>query len=152
SQDEVARILPLLRRAGMGPFRFLRDNPPFSEVPLDVAPSAIFLAHWDGRTVHVTGVDPQVTFTLPHPRPVAGIRIRDSHHNRQGAPARFQMTWKGLGASRYSDQDRYANWYLPTGDDKETTVWVDDIIDQFRIQPDNQPCEFRIDEIVLLVP
>ena len=152
NHDEVARLLPLLRSAGFGPFRYLRDNPPLVAVRLPVEPTELSLVRWDGHTAHVNGVDPQITFTLPSPRYVAGIRIRYSHHNPQKAPARFQLTWKHPGQLEYTSDQRYACWFQPTGEGRVTTVWVDDTVDQFRIQPDNQPCEFQIDEIVLLVP
>jgi hypothetical protein len=152
SQDEVARVLPKLRDARWGSFGSLRDSPSFRETPLPLVPTRLFLARWDGSTAHVTGVDPQITFTLPKPAPVAGIRIKYAHANRQGAPARFQLSWKRPGQPNYNDAERYTNWTLPTGAGRETTVWVDDVLEQFRIQPDNQPCEFRIDKITLLEP
>ena len=150
SQDEAARFLPILRRAGIGPFGSLRADPPFRETRWPLEPTSVSLARWEGTTAHVTGVDPQITFKLPGPRPVAGIRIKYSHANSQGAPGRFQLAWKRPDQPGYSDERRYANWNLPTGEGKETTIWIDDTLDQFRIQPDNQPCEFRIDEIVIL--
>jgi hypothetical protein len=152
SQDEVSRLLPILRDARFGPFRALRDSPGFREVPLALEPTRVYLARWEGTTAHVTGVDPQITFTLARPGPVAGIRIDYAHSNRQGAPARFQLSWKRPGQASYTDAQRYTNWILPTGSGRETTVWIDDVLEQFRIQPDNQPCEFRFDQITLLEP
>jgi hypothetical protein len=149
-QDEVCRFLPILRQAGLGPFGPLRDSPSFRSTSLPVRPSHVYLARWEGNTAHVTGVDPQITFTLARPRPVAGIRIRYAHHNLQGAPARFQLSWRGPGQAEYTETQRYASWNLPTGERKETTIWIDDVLAQLRIQPDNQRCEFRIDEITLL--
>jgi hypothetical protein len=151
-QDEVVRILPILRDAGLGPFGYLRDSPPLHSTALPLRPSHLYLARWEGNTAQVTGVDPQITFTLARPGPVAGVRIRYAHRNRQGAPARFQLSWKRPGQDEYTSTQRYANWNLPTGEGKETTIWIDDVVAQFRIQPDNQRCQFRIDEITLLEP
>lgn len=36
--------------------------------------------------------------------------------------------------------------------DRTLTVWVDATIDQFRLYPDDAPCEFRLSRIELLVP
>ena len=152
SQDEASRLMPILRKAGVGPFGALIDDPPFRQTRLPLAPVALQSVRWEGTTAHATGVDPQVTFALPSPRYVAGIRIKYSHANRQGAPARFQATWKGPGQDDHADDRRHADWNLPTGSDRETTIWVDAVLDRFRIQPDNQPCDFRFDEIVLLEP
>jgi hypothetical protein len=82
---------------------------------------------------------------------IAGIRVRYAHKNLQGAHARFNLSWKRTGQAAYGDQQRFANWTLPTGEGRETTIWIDDVVEQFRIQPDNQRGEFRIDEITLLV-
>jgi hypothetical protein len=150
SQDDILRLMPTLRTARVGPFSKLRDSPTFHETSLPITPIRVALARWDGKTAHVTGVDPQITFALAPPRPIAGIRINYSHSNRQGAPARFNLSWKRPGQSGYTPAQRYANWTLPTGEGRATTVWVDDIVEHFRIQPDNQPCEFRIDKITVL--
>ena len=153
SQDEAARLLPVLRRGRVGPFAALRDDPPFREAPLPLTPARTDLATWDAATstARVTGVAPQITFRVDPPRPVAGLRIRYSHSNGTGTPARFQLTWKRHGDAEYSDARRYANWSQPTGDGV-TTIWIDDVLAEFRIQPDNQPGVFRIDQIVLLEP
>ena len=75
SQDEVARLLPLLRRGRVGPFAALRDDPPFRDIPLPLSPSRLELARWDAgtSTAQVTGVAPQITFRVDPPRPVAGL-------------------------------------------------------------------------------
>ena len=136
----------------MGPFGALRDSPVFRETPLPLTPTHVTLGRWDGKIFHVTGVDPQITFTLTPPRRIAGIRIDYSHSNRQGAPARFNLSWRRPGQAGYSAARRYANWNLPTGAGRSTTVWIDDTVELFRIQPDNQPCDFGIDQITLLEP
>jgi len=154
SQDEFTRLIPMLRRTRVGPFRFLRDDPPFLEVPLSVVPAALSLARWDAATstAHVTGVDPHLTYRLPAPRRAAGVRISYSHANADGAPARFQFDWRRPGQAAYPATQRSSNWALPTGKDRQTTVWFDDILAEFRIQPDNQPCDFQIGEILVICP
>ena len=62
------------------------------------------------------------------------------------------MRWRGLDQLPASPDRVYANWNLPTGRDRTTTVWVGETIREFRVQPDNQPCEFRIESITLLIP
>ena len=114
-------------------------------------PSHLYLARWEGNTAFISGVDPQITFPLPRPGAVAGIRIRYAHKNRQGSRAQFQLSWRRPGQAQYTTSQRYVNWNLPTGE-RETTIWIDDLLQEFRIQPDNQQGEFRIDEITLLEP
>lgn len=151
-QDRAARLLPILRAGRVGPFADLRDDPPLRAERLPPEPVELRQVRWDAGTAEVVNVDPQITFALPAPRYVAGIRIRYDHANPQGAPARFQLTWKGPGQGGYADDRRFAHWNLPTGAGRETTVWVDAVIDRFRVQPDNQPGRFRIRGIDLLEP
>ena len=148
--DELSRFLPIMRQGKLGPFESLRIPPDFRSSVLPVKSARLHMVRWEGNTVHVTGVDPQIIYALSKPRMVAGIRIRYAHKNAQGAPARFQLAWKRPDQADYLEAQRYAQWNLPTGEGRETTIWIDDLIEQFRIQPDNQPCEFRIDEINLL--
>jgi hypothetical protein len=152
SQDEVARLLPLLRRTSVGPFGSLRNDPPFVEVPLPAKPTELSLARWDAATstAQITGVDPQLKYVLPSPRHVAGVRIQYSHANAASAPARFRFAWKRPGQPDYLAAQGSSNWELPTGNHLVTTVWIDDDLSEFRIQPDNQRCEFHIDKITLL--
>ncbi len=152
SHDGASRLLPIMRAGKIGPFAGLRDDPPFREVALPVDPVGSSLVRWDGATAQITGVDPQITFALPKPRYVAGIRLDYSHANPQGGPARFQLAWKNSSDRGYGEDRRYANWNLPTGTDQRTTIWIDAVIDRFRVQPDNQPGSFRFGGITLLIP
>lgn len=150
--DEAARFLPILRAAGLGPFGDLRPDPPFREAEIPVTPTYLSMARWTGDTAESTGVDPWLTYNLPAPRAVAGIRLDYSHANPAGGPARFVLTWKVPGQVGESESRRAAIWDLPTGPHRQTTIWVDETIAGFRIQPDNQPCTFRVERITLLEP
>ncbi|ODU01342.1 MAG: hypothetical protein ABS79_01880 [Planctomycetes bacterium SCN 63-9] len=156
SQDELARLLPKLRKGRLGPFRQLRDDPPHRGVSIPVTPTALQLADWDRATstAHIKGVDPQLVYRLASPRPVLGVRIGYSHSTPDRSPARFQLTWLRPGQSSYNNlpAQRYALWTLPTGSHRQTTVWIDDVVQEFRIQPDNQPCDFQVESIMLLEP
>jgi hypothetical protein len=152
SQDELGDFLRMLRRARIGLFSHLRDDPGFREVRISPVPSSLIQAKWDGETAQVTNVDPYLIYELPEVRDVCGVRLRYSHSNRDGGPARFKMTWSQDGRADVPSNQRYSNWTMPTGDDRETTVWVGDRVKRIRIQPDNQVCRFRVLELVLLVP
>ena len=154
SQDDLAAMLPLLRRARVGPFRTLGDDLPMEEIRLSPAPTALSLARWDPKTetIEVTGVDPWATYALDRRRQVVGIRIRYDHDNSMGIPARFKLDWRRSDQPGYPSDQSDNRWTLPTGPDRETTVWIDEPIDAFRIQPDNRPCRFRIRALTLLVP
>ena len=151
SQEALHESLGMLRQAGIGRFRSLQDDPPFQEIPVERSPAEVRLARWNQGEVEVTGPDPWVTFDLPSPTPVCGIRLHYSHASPEGAPARFRIAWRRGEDRGFPPDQRYANWNLPTGANRSTTIWVDDVVSQFRIQPDNRPCRFSISELTLLV-
>ncbi len=152
SQDQLLQSMMMLHRAGIPPYRDLRGNPPFREVEVPLPPARVSLLEWEGDTAHVTGVDPWLTFVLPESRYVAGIRIRYSHSNATRTSSHFKIGWMRPGQSAFPGGQGYENWALPTGPARESTVWPGETIGAFRIQPDNQPCEFRISGLTLLVP
>ena len=119
---------------------------------MPLAPADVRLGRWENGTAHITGVDPSIHFILPEAVPVAGIRIVYTHANRVGGPARFVFLWTSGGHQPPTPTQRYANWALPTGSNRTTTIWVGDTVKEFWIQPDNQPCEFTIVKLDLLVP
>lgn len=152
SQDILTETFPSLRDARLGIFRDLRPDPAFREVEVSVTPTNVRLARWEGDTAHVTGVDPELTYVLPNERYVAGIRLGYAHANPAATPARFRMSWRRSGSASASPDASFSNWNLPTGPGRTTTIWIGDVIREFRIQPDDQPCTFRIESITLLVP
>jgi hypothetical protein len=151
SQEALHESLGMLRQAGIGRFRSLHDDPPFQQIPVERSPAEIRLARWNEGELEVTGPDPWVTFDLPSPTPVCGIRLDYSHASPEGAPARFRIAWRRGEDRGFPPDQQYANWNLPTGANRSTTIWVDDFVSQFRIQPDNRPCRFSISELTLLV-
>jgi hypothetical protein len=152
SQDELQAHLSALRRHGVGQFGALQENPAFQEISIPPKPDALDQALWENGTAKTTGSDAHLLFDLPDTRYVAGIRLRYSHANRQGTPAHFQLSWRRDDRTAFGPDRRYAIWFQPTGPDRTTTIWIDDTVKQIRIQPDNQPTEFRIAELTLLVP
>ncbi len=151
SQEYLHEAMPAMRKAGMGPFRLLRADPEFQERAVPLSPSEVMMAQWKDGRVEVKGSDPWIRFDLPDPVHVCGIRIRYSHANPDGTPARFRIAWRGPGQREYPPEQQYSNWNFPTGDDNVTIVWVDDVVSQMKIQPDNRPCRFAISELTLLV-
>lgn len=149
SHEELARLMPILRDARIAPFDRLVHDPPMREIPVTVAPARVMIQGSNGD-YQVTGVDPHLIYVLPEPRMVCGIRFRYSHRNEAGSSAHFQCLWRDTKAP--GPGGRYFLWYLPTGEDRRMTVWTDAVLDEIRIQPDNQRCDFRISDLVLLVP
>ena len=152
SQDELRKSMLMLHESKIRPYRDLRMDPTFREVEVPLTPSKVTLLRWSDGVARAFGVDPWLTFQLPQPQYVAGLRIRYSHSNPTRTSSHFKAAWGRVDQPEFPKEQTYANWSLPTGPDRETTVWIGDTIGAFRIQPDNQPCEFRISGLTLLVP
>ena len=152
SQDEVAGVLAMLREARVGIFGSITPDPAFREIAVPVTPTRLRLARWENGKAIVVGFDPELHYALPEARLVAGIRLRYSHANRAGEPARFRVRWASAAGGAYEPERQYSNWLLPTGKDLVTTIWIADLVQEFEVQPDNQRCEFAVHELTLLVP
>ena len=103
SEDLVSDYMPLLRRAGVGAFKHLRDDPPFREVPVPLVPSGTKDLRWEGGTAHGSGPGSYVDFALPADLDVGGIRIRYLHSNPKGTPP---SSWSTGGAETSRDSRR----------------------------------------------
>jgi hypothetical protein len=165
-QDMLIDYMPLLRRAGVGAFRSLRDDPPFRKVPVLIEPVEWAQATWDPATkiAHLTGQSPSVVFDLGEDRYVDGIRIKYRHSNPSGTAPCVTLYWKRGDQEHFSEQQSYRNY--PTGDranwekgtwlrldDPETTmtVWLCDTVMQINLAPDIRPGTFHFVELVLLL-
>jgi hypothetical protein len=150
SQRAMHDYLDMLRDAKVGKFGRIRPDPTFREKPIELHPADVRLARWTEGEIVAKGVDPWVRFDLPVPMKVAGVRIRYDHANDDGSPSRFRLAWRADGQFDFPAEQQYGDWNLETGVDREVTVWIDDVISQIRIQPDNRPCRFRVRELTLL--
>jgi hypothetical protein len=164
-QDVPLEYLPMLRRAGVGGYIALRDDPPFRSVPLTLAPAKLRDAAWRDSTARTRSGDPYIDFVLPGDRYVAGIRLKYQNRSDDGTLPYIGLRWKrrdlpdfpGRNFKKYSPTGDRANWergtWTRTGEATTTmTVWISDTIGQIRITPNYVPGLFRIRELVLLVP
>ncbi len=163
--DVLLDYMPMLRRAGVGKFPYLKDDPPFKQVSVPLAPTLLNQVRWEASTAYGTGYYPYLVFDLQEDRYVSGVRLRYSYSNENGTLPYVSIYWKRRDQH---DFDKQQFWkYSPTGDranwtrgtwlrvaDPETTltVWVCDTLGQLRIHPDFKPGIFKISEITLLVP
>jgi hypothetical protein len=163
-QDVPLEYLPMLRRAGIGIYAGLREEPPLREIPLDLTPSALANVTWHDSTATVGGADAHLDFTLPAERAVAGVRLEYQYRAADGSLPLIGLRWKRAAESEYP-ANNYKK-YSPTGDranwergtwtrlsDSATTMTVAlaDTIGQIRIDPNYVPGTFRITRFVLLL-
>ncbi len=157
--------MPMLRRAGVGSFQFLRSDPVFREVSLPLTPTGLNQVRWEAGIAYGTGNRPHLVFRLPEQQYVSGVRLKYSYRNADGACPYVSLYWKQDNQDDFT-KDRFRK-YSPTGDRKnwcygtwtrineaETTLifWICDTVSQLRIHPDFKPGVFKLSEVVLLRP
>ena len=164
--DLLADYMPMLRRAGVGAFRSLRDDPRFVEAPVPLVPARADQVVWDPatRTARLEGPSPSLVFDLGEDRYVDGIRIRYRHSSPEGIAPCVALAWKKSDERDFPGSQKYAN--NPTGDranwekgswsrlgDAEATMtaWPCAPARQIAVFPDIRPGTFEIVELVLLV-
>jgi hypothetical protein len=152
-ESELARYMRMLRRAGIGTFRYLKDDPAFAELPLPLRPSELHDVKWVNATVQGTGPDSYVTFALPAPTYVAHIRFcYSAEGSRYLVSGVFKACWKRSGDSDFLDA--VPVWPSSPSAPDLATLAVADIIEQVRIfpSPHQGAGTLHIKEIMLLVP
>jgi hypothetical protein len=164
-QDILSDYMPMLRKAGIGSFVHLKDNPTFQEIPVALEPAAVSQLSWEDTTAHATGNAPFALFSLPQERYVCGIRMRYTYENHEGTLPYVSLYWKGNDQPDFTDERSWKN--SPTGDranwergtwlrladpENRTTIWICDRVKEIRLHPDFKPGLFRISEFTLLVP
>jgi hypothetical protein len=152
SQRDLADGLHMLQQAGFGPYRELQADPAFVEIPVPLTPTSVNQVTWEGDTGQATDADPYLVFALPQPRFVAGIKVRFCHANREGTGPVFRMSWKKSDGDDFTERRRWTERLPPSGPEVCLTIWVVDTVGQFRLHPDDKPCDFQISKICLLVP
>ncbi len=161
-QQLIADYLPMLRKAHIGSFSKLVDDPPFQEVPVLTEPVTVHKMVWRGSTAHTSDWDSYAVFQLPQEMVVAGIRIAYNATNQRRVPPCVKIGWRGetqRGESTYTmwpTGDR-ANWergsWVRIGQLRtEKTVWIRSKVREIRLYPDVERCVFHLQELVLLVP
>jgi hypothetical protein len=161
----LADYFPMLRQAGVGQFRLLRETPPLHRIPVPLVPAALGDVMWLDATASAAGPRPYLEFELPADTYVYGVSLR---YRTSGARVSFPfvtISWIRNGREPF-DRSRCYKYY-PTGDranwkngawtrrddpDTTATAWVCDRVRRLRIEPDLKPGALRMLELALLVP
>lgn len=152
----LAERLEMLRAARLGPYRNAPEpsivaGGPFRQTPVPISVAGAHEVTIDGGVVRGTGADPYVIYSLPGSTFVYGVRLRYSVSNDAGVPPEGYLFWRRSGETDFDGPRNGSplDVVAPPGERVET-VWVYDVIDTIRIDPDVRPCELRLSEIVLL--
>jgi hypothetical protein len=181
TDHEPERAAYYLRQLhGVGLLRQVQLDPVFREVSLPVKPTATHAIDWKNGVAHgrIDPADsPWLSFALKRPRRVYAVRLKFSYGDRIDPNAWLQTVW---GRSDRADSDgrdassegrqfgmaltglnqeekvlRYRDGkfhWETSGRERVVTIWVNQLIDWFRLYPDAKPRVFQLARITLLVP
>jgi hypothetical protein len=149
--ENMAAVLRKLRRDKIGEFRNMQPDPLFLEIPVSVTPVLLHQVTWEEGVGYAKGNDPSLTFAMKRPERVYAIRFKLSYPSTKGQTAFLQVFWRQTGRSHFVETERnFSTGVETTREGRTVTVWVDDTIDEFRIDPDIGPCVFAISDLRLL--
>lgn len=144
----LAPAMESLRRAGIDPFRYLQQDPPFEEEPLEMKPADVVGTSWEDGKIKDSDANSFLTFKLPRPTYVAAIKMRYI-----SSSSRVYDEWAWVGWTK-SDEADFPD--KPQGrhcsPDETFILAVADTIEQIRFYPRAVPGEIEITEFTILVP
>jgi hypothetical protein len=124
---------------------------PMEAVALPRQPTYINQMRWHDNAGDGLGDDPYLVFQLDRPRYVYCVRLRFVLTNPGYNLSTFQAFWMQSGKTQLSDEPSPATYRLCARDAEQTlTVWINQPIDVFRIDPDVKPCHFELREMTAL--
>jgi hypothetical protein len=149
-KKEIARVLGVAQQAGIGALPYLREDPELREIPVPV------VAKRAGPNTEMGSL----SFRLPQLQSVYAVRLKHSFTHVKADRVDLRMSWQSAVSGfpkmwRHFDWQlrRYRDWDVhPQPEQKTVLVWVNDTIDQFHIEVENNQCEIQVAEISLLVP
>lgn len=151
--EMVAALLRKLQRDNIGEFGHMQADPVFIEAPVLVKPASLHEMTWEGGVGYAKGNDPHLVFALKQPELVYAIRFKLSYPSTKGQTALLQVFWRRTGKNEFAEGERaFTTQVEAVPEGKTVTVWVNDTIDQFRIDPDTGPSVFSVSDLRVLVP
>jgi hypothetical protein len=150
--SRVEMSLNKLRDLEYGRFRRLGRLPDQTEsVPL--APALVHDLSWRDGAGDALGPDPHLVYRLEQPRHVAMARLR-CVLTKPGPPlpTTLQVFWAQRGRNSISPLERVATFLIePKSEEQSVFVWINDAIDELRVDPDTMPAHFELRGIELII-
>lgn len=156
-KGQFVEWLRMLRDAGIGPYRYLPDDPTAQEIPFPVTSRAAGDMRSDSR---------RFTSTVEEPRFVYALRLKYSCKADSGKIAHLQVSWKrddrneepvrlGRSVQFISVFQAGGGADMPLGASSDETQLTIPIYDNFRritFLTENADCVFGLHDMSLLVP
>jgi hypothetical protein len=125
---------------------------PFREVSIPVEPSSVREMSWQEGAGKGVNVNAALTFRLQKPQRVRGLRLRYQLSNAACDAAPFTVSWQNSQApDSHAEERRIAYLVRTPPEECSMTIWINDNIDEFTLQPDDKPFHFQIKRITLVL-
>ena len=169
--ETLASLLKQMQAAGMPQFRRMAVDPSYLEVATSATPVMDGVVWGEGSGYSNSG-DPShasIDFVLPEPRFLYAIRLRVQYGPPSASFATLRVSWRaergktgpraGGGECTPRDisyvettpQDQWSRRFR-SDHERSVIVWVNSMIDTFRLCPDVKPFSFSVKGVTLLVP
>lgn len=126
--------------------------PKLIDMPIPMAKPFAHQTSWEAGAGKATGDDPYVVFALDKPRRVSSLRFKIAVENTGEKTALVSVLWRNGAVNDFTEKERLFAKDVPTGSEQTLTIPVNDTIDAIRIDPDIRRCDFRISELIVVVP
>lgn len=154
SETPFAEGLELLRDRGIGCFAAIAPDPPMREIALPLNLASALNVRREGDVWVGVGDNSRLQFALDKPRFVYAVRLT-YQLDAPTDPSRMTISWLRSQDTDPRTQIRSQEFHIKLKNGpplKTQTVWVNDVIGDLAITPSSEPYQFRLTQVVLLVP
>jgi hypothetical protein len=128
------------------------SNAPMRALPLIAEPIMKNEMTWSAGKGDGLGNDPYLVFKLPRRHHVYCVRIKFVLNNADHGACVLQSYWMENGRTSFADARCTALYRIrPCAAEQVLTIWINEPIDLFRLDPDMRPCHFELKEMTALV-
>jgi hypothetical protein len=127
-------------------------NSPMQEVRLGLTPIMTNQMTWSAGRGDGLGDDPYLIFQLPERHHVHCVRIKFVLDNADHRNCILQSYWMDKRSTSFADPRCTVLYRIrPCAAEQALTIWIDQPIDLFRLDPDMRPCHFELKEMTAMV-
>jgi hypothetical protein len=107
---------------------------------------------WKGHSGQGLGTDPYLVFQLPQTEFVYCVRVRFVLNNTDHKRCLFQSFWMQNHRTTFGDPHCNTLYgIVPQAEEQVLTIWINQPIDLFRLDPDMNPCHFELKEMTAMI-
>jgi hypothetical protein len=127
-------------------------NSPMQAIPLALEPIVKNEMTWSCGRGDGLGNDPYLIFQLPRCHQVYCVRIKFVLDNADHRDCVLQSFWMQNGRTSFTEARCNSLYRIrPCAAEQVLTIWINQSIDFFRLDPDMRPCHFELKEMTAMV-